>query len=613
MRLFAKWIGAGVSFAVDLVGQLTPANTPVLNQGDNFSYDVSCTDIFGNTSGDWIGTLAPSLALNGNQNADPHFCDYSSENYTINSNSPCAPWGNSCNSQIGALAVNCGSRPPKTVYVPAEYPTIQQAVDSSVAGDTILVADGIYREHVTLAARTLRIRSITGHQSCQLVSDTSLALSILRASVVTLEGLSITGQQNNSSSHEVFGGGIYADSSDVTLVGCWVLGCNVYASCCQAAGGGLYASNSRVSLVKTVIRRNSAGALGSATGGGIYCVGRLKIDSCIIDSNFSGYPGSLPSYHGGGSHSTGGIYAVGDSITICHSSISFNSCGGSSLDKAEVGGILLAGNYATVEYDSILFNSSSGAAIDPTSEWGYSSWGGGLKITGDSNLIRHNIIRGNSVSMGNHYRWPSTLRDLRGGGAFVSGAGNEFSDNVVSKNVVSSTWDFPSYSSASVVSYGGGLYASGENHIFGNTFFGNVAGFQGLIWAGKARPTVSTSELVKAYGGGCFIDGASMMGQNLFEANSTAGLCTGASDSLGCSTANLGAAAYVRPHRLHATHIFRTLVETSGTAQLLNRIETSIRYSAIQLLKTSASRTARLVSPPTTVAACKLERLGKGA
>ena len=486
----------------------------------------------------------------GNITLDAQLVNLTQRDFRLTRTSPCVDAGDpnpiyddadGSRNDMGAIPY---LRPPKTLRVPSQYAAIQMALDSSIDDDTVLISDGTYREHITLFAKKLIIKSAGGYQGCQVVSDTSRAISIFGPSTVTIEGLSITGRQTNTTSYQVYGGGIYAENSDLTIVDSWVRGCSVNAEYGQASGGGIYASNCSVSLIRSVIRGNFAGALGNATGGGIYCVGHLLIDLCIIDSNFSGYPGSLPSYHGGGSHSSGGIYSVGDSIEILRSTISFNSCGGSSLDKAEVGGILLAGNHATVEYDSILFNSSSGAAIDPTSEWGYSSWGGGLKATGDSSLISHNIIRGNSVSMGNHYRWPSTLRDLRGGGAFLSGAGNEFSYNIVSKNVVASTWDFPSYSSASVVSYGGGLYASGENRIFGNTFFGNVAGFQGLIWAGKVRLPVSTSELLKAYGGGSFIDGASMMAQNLFEANSTGGLCTGASDSLGCSTANLGAAVY---------------------------------------------------------------------
>ena len=38
----------------------------------------------------------------------------------------------------------------KTIYVPDDYERIQWAVDNASAGDTIIVRDGIYYEHVNV-------------------------------------------------------------------------------------------------------------------------------------------------------------------------------------------------------------------------------------------------------------------------------------------------------------------------------------------------------------------------------------------------------------------------------------------------------------------------------
>ena len=69
----------------------------------------SCTDIFGNTGGDWTGCIAGLGSANGNFSADPLFCDVSNDNYGLDSESPAAPGGMPGNcGLIGALPVSCG-------------------------------------------------------------------------------------------------------------------------------------------------------------------------------------------------------------------------------------------------------------------------------------------------------------------------------------------------------------------------------------------------------------------------------------------------------------------------------------------------------------------------
>ncbi len=39
---------------------------------------------------------------------------------------------------------------PKTIIVPDDYPTIQEAIDNASAGDTVFVKNGVYHEHITI-------------------------------------------------------------------------------------------------------------------------------------------------------------------------------------------------------------------------------------------------------------------------------------------------------------------------------------------------------------------------------------------------------------------------------------------------------------------------------
>jgi len=49
----------------------------------------TCSDIYGNESGDWIGSYAGQLGTNGNISADPEFCDVASGDYHLAGTSPC--------------------------------------------------------------------------------------------------------------------------------------------------------------------------------------------------------------------------------------------------------------------------------------------------------------------------------------------------------------------------------------------------------------------------------------------------------------------------------------------------------------------------------------------
>jgi hypothetical protein len=73
--------------------------------------ELSCSDIWGNAGGDWVGAIAGQLGINGNINEDPIFCDPAAADYTIHYDSPCAPHnsGPGCD-LIGALPVRCGDQ-----------------------------------------------------------------------------------------------------------------------------------------------------------------------------------------------------------------------------------------------------------------------------------------------------------------------------------------------------------------------------------------------------------------------------------------------------------------------------------------------------------------------
>ncbi|MCK4413597.1 MAG: right-handed parallel beta-helix repeat-containing protein [Candidatus Eisenbacteria sp.] len=90
------------------------ANSSVAAFGEEDNATLTCCDLFGNAGGDWVGSIAEQLGINGNFSADPCFCDAKNGDYHLWNYSPCNQEG--CG-LIGAWPVGC-SDPQVMVPVP---------------------------------------------------------------------------------------------------------------------------------------------------------------------------------------------------------------------------------------------------------------------------------------------------------------------------------------------------------------------------------------------------------------------------------------------------------------------------------------------------------------
>ncbi len=70
---------------------------------------LSCSDVYGNAGGDWIGCLEGQDLLNDNLSTDPLFCDAPAGDLTIDANSPCCGENNPACGLVGAWGVGCDS------------------------------------------------------------------------------------------------------------------------------------------------------------------------------------------------------------------------------------------------------------------------------------------------------------------------------------------------------------------------------------------------------------------------------------------------------------------------------------------------------------------------
>lgn len=101
-----RWGTAALSNSIVAFGTLGEA----IWCGPTGSATVTCSNIFGNAGGDYVGCISGELGFNGNISSDPLFCGPGSHLFTLNSDSPCLPGhhpgGVDCG-LIGALGWGC--------------------------------------------------------------------------------------------------------------------------------------------------------------------------------------------------------------------------------------------------------------------------------------------------------------------------------------------------------------------------------------------------------------------------------------------------------------------------------------------------------------------------
>jgi len=257
-----------------------------------------------------------------------------------------------------------------TVHVPADYATIQEAIDSANNGDIVLVWPDIYNEHINFMGKAIVVGSLF-----LMTNDT------LYISHTIIDGY-------NSGSVVTF-----INEEDSTSV---IIGFTLRNGFCYDCNG-VYCENSSPSVLYNIIINNGHGNLTGNYGGGIHCNNSNPIISgnkiinnsadwgagilCKINSNPKIIDNLISENSFGG-----GIFCTNNSNpTIMNNIISENTNSG----------IICANSSPNILNNTIIGNISYFS-------FGDDGYGGGINCTGDSSLptISNNIITENTADEG---------------------------------------------------------------------------------------------------------------------------------------------------------------------------------------------------------------------
>jgi len=353
------------------------------------------------------------------------------------------------------------------IFVPADYTTIQGAINASSTGDTIFVAAGNY-ENIQLVpgpnGRTnITLISLNGPESTIIdgSGSTGSVVTIAGGFEATLDGFTIT----NGTTSENGGGILIGADASVTINNCIIS--NNEAS----YGGGISCGqSSALEITNSIIQNNSAtGGTADDNGGGIHGApySTLIITNCNIRNNTSNRNGA------------GIAINSADAATITNCTFSNN------MADVDGGAMSLINSAATTITDSTFSNNT------------VANNGGAITFSGSSPTISNSTFNyngadasGGAISFHDNSEPTITNCSFSGNEAAVNGGAMSFI-NSAATTITDST-----FSNNTVANNGGAITFSGSSPTISNSTFSDneAASNGGAITSGNnSFPTISNS------------------------------------------------------------------------------------------------------------------------
>lgn len=327
---------------------------------------------------------------------------------------------------LAAFAVAAPATFASTINVPADFPTIQAAINAAVDGDTINVAVGVYKEHIDLGIKNLVIQGQGDRNFANTYIDGSVGLgSCVKIAggqnlSTVIQGFGIKFGSGTLVSGKRYGGGIYISGASSPTIRENRIGFN--GANLSFQGAGIFIDEGCNPLIQdNLITNNFTSQKGA--GGGLFSAGNPTIDLNRFAEN--GAP------NGAG----GGAYLLKMTTGFTNNTVSQNFAfygGGVQVHK---GSPTVSGNW--FERNTVLSapNNGEGAGIGITGkstafvvgnefELNTAHNGGGIYMYDASASIVLNLVHDNQANLGIGY----------GGGVSFGKAAGSFELNQVYAN-----------------------------------------------------------------------------------------------------------------------------------------------------------------------------------
>lgn len=314
---------------------------------------------------------------------------------------------------VRILAASCslawiltGPAAARSWLVPAEAPTIAAGLDSSAAGDTVLVSCGVYSEAGLVLPDGVTLRGATGLPDCVTVDGQGLSriLEAVQTGPSTrIEGITFTGGRGpdaGANNFEHSGGAIRCDSAFVEVTDCAFAAnqarfggaagmrgpapvftrcefdSNAAADSVWATGGALWAQRSDPVLADCRFTGNTAFSTVLPGDGGAVFVDFCQVvaTDCTFEGNASGVGGgAYYSFNYDTSSLTrctfrGNVSGGGGAVYVETSNPLFTDCLFAA-NEASNGGAVFCGQFSGAKFTDCAFDSNlavpfSGGAFD---------------------------------------------------------------------------------------------------------------------------------------------------------------------------------------------------------------------------------------------------------